>query len=130
MRKIIVGFGVFLGLAGLIFLVQSGFINWQPLTIIVTALLAPFRAIMSLFGNEDSIREEHKERRAAEHAYQAQLEDRLRQREIRVANLYDGIDKLEDRIAVLQEEKDAIATTISAMSTEERRQQGRDLLGG
>jgi uncharacterized protein YlxW (UPF0749 family) len=115
--------------AGLIYVVESGLIKWQPLTIIVAAVMAPFRFIWSLFGSEKEIRDRHEKKRDEEHAFQLALEQKIQQREERVANLYKEVDYLEARMQVLRTEKEKISEELKTMTAEKKQQLGQELLG-
>lgn len=129
MRKWVVVTILVVVAAGLVYVVESGLINWQPLTIIVAALMAPFRFIMGLFGSEKAIRERHAKKRDEEHAFQQAVEQRIQQREERVADLYKEIDYLEARMQTLRTEKEKISEEMKTMSVEKKRKLGQDLLG-
>ncbi|MCH7756312.1 hypothetical protein IH970_14480, partial [candidate division KSB1 bacterium] len=70
MKKLIVGLFLVIAIAGVVYLVQAGIITWQPLTMIIAAVAAPFKFIMSLFGSEEKIRAKFAAERAEEQAHQ------------------------------------------------------------
>lgn len=129
MKKWVTVIILVIAVAGVIYAVKSGLIRWQPLTIIAAALMAPFRFILSLFGSEKEIRQRHEEKRDEEHAFQLALEQKIQQREERVANLYKEVDYLEARMRVLRSERDNLSEEMKTMSTEKKQKLGQDLLG-
>ena len=116
--------------AALFFLVERGVIRWQPLTILVAALLAPFKFLGDLFGGrEKEIREAHHRTREREAAFQAELEAEIARREARVAALRDQIDGLETRVQTLETRRAALAGEIEGLSDDDLLARGRRALG-
>ena len=129
MKKILVGLFLVIGIAGVVYLVQTGVINWQPLTMIVAAIAAPFKFIMSLFGSEEKIRAKFAGERAEEQTHQAEFDKKIEQREQRAATLRKEVDELDKKLAALKAERETASADVQSMSTEEKQKKGKDLLG-
>ena len=128
MKKLIVGLFLVIAIAGVVYLVQAGIITWQPLTMIIAAVAAPFKFIMSLFGSEKKIRAKFEEERRVEHEWQRQLGERVKEREEQVVKLRKEIEELDAKKTELKKEKESIQTQVESMSTEEKIQKGKELL--
>jgi len=116
--------------AALFYFVQTGVIHWQPLTILVAALLAPFKFIGGLFGDrEKEIREAHRKVREREAAFQADLEGEIARREARVKTLRDQVDGLEARVQTLESRRAALTAEIEGLSDDDLLARGRRALG-
>ena len=129
MKKIIVGLFLIIAIAGVFYLVQTGVITWQPLTMIVAALAAPFKFIMSLFGSEEKIRAKFEGERKEERAHQREFDEKIQQREERAAALRKEVDELDNKLAALKAERETVSAEVKKMSTEEKQKKGQDLLG-
>ena len=129
MKKLIVGFFLIVAIAGVFYLVKTGVITWQPLTMIVAALAAPFKFIMSLFGSEEKIRAEFAAERAEEHAHQREFDEKIQQREERAAALRQEVDELDKKLTALKAERGSVSAEVKEMSTEEKQKKGKELLG-
>ncbi|MFQ5636656.1 MAG: hypothetical protein ACE5IR_01515 [bacterium] len=130
MKKLIIGLVLIAVVGGLIYLVNAGIITWQPLTILVAALAAPFKFVMSLFGSEEKIHKKHEERRRKEHEFQEQLESRIQEREENIANLVSEIESLHTQVNELKTENQNMSNQIHTMSATAKSKLGQDLLGG
>lgn len=126
MKKIFVGFFLILALAGVVYLVQAGIIAWQPLTMIIAAVAAPFKFIMGLFGSEEKIRARFQAEREAEQAHQRQFDTTVAEREARAAALQREVEALD---AKLSELKASVSSEVKKMSIKDKQQEGKDLLG-
>lgn len=129
MKKIMIGFFLLVAIAGIVVLNKMGIISWQKLTIIFSAIAAPFKFIMGLFGSEKKIREEMQAERDAEHKWQKQLDERISQQEEKAAKLRKEIEELDTKKTELKKEKASIQSQVQSMSTEEKIQKGKDLIG-
>lgn len=129
MKKIFVILILVAGFIGLAVLVKFGIIRWQPLTMLLAAIAAPIKFIMNMFGSEEKIRERHRAQREAEHAYQAELQSRIGQREERIAALAKEVDALDAKLVRLKQEKESLSSQIETMSKEEKQALGKKLLG-
>ncbi len=129
MKKIMIGFFLLVAIAGIVVLNKMGIISWQKLTIIFSAIAAPFKFIMGLFGSEKKIREEMQAERDAEHKWQKQLDERISQQEEKAAKLRKEIEELDTKKTELKKEKESIQSQVQSMSTEEKIQKGKDLIG-
>ncbi len=129
MKKLIVGFFLIVAIAGVFYLVKTGVITWQPLTMIVAALAAPFKFIMSLFGSEEKIRAKFEKERKEERAHQREFDEKIQQREERAAALRQEVDELDKKLAALKAERESVSAEVKEMSTEEKQKKGKDLLG-
>ena len=129
MKKLIVGFFLIVAIAGVFYLVKTGVITWQPLTMIVAALAAPFKFIMSLFGSEKDIRDRFAKERAEEQAHQREFDEKIQQREERAAALRQEVDELDKKLAALKAERGSVSAEVKEMSTEEKQKKGKELLG-
>ncbi len=129
MKKILVGLFLVVAIGGIFYLVQAGIITWQPLTMIVAALMAPFKFIMGLFGSEEKIRAKFQAERDAEHEWQQQLGERVKEREEKVVNLRKEIEELDAQKVALKKDMESVRTQVENMSTEEKIKKGKDLLG-
>ncbi len=129
MKKLIVGLFLVIAIAGVVYLVQAGIITWQPLTMIIAAVAAPFKFIISLFGKEENIRAKFQSERAEERAHQTDFDEKIQQREERAAALRKEVDELDEKLAALKAERETVSAEVKNMSTEEKQKQGKDLLG-
>jgi len=130
MKKWIIIFLLVLGLVAIVFLVEKDIIRWQPLTIIVAAIAAPFKFILGLFTNqEEEIRKKHRIIRETEFTFQENLEKRIRQREKKVDLLKDEIEILDSELKILEKKRKLINSRGKGKSTEERQKEGQDLFG-
>ena len=129
MKKLIVGLFLVVAIAGVVYLVQTGVITWQPLTMIVAALAAPFKFIMGLFGSEEKIRAKFAAERAEEQAHQRGFDEKIQQREERAAALRQEVDELDKKLAALKAERGSVSAEVKEMSTEEKQKKGKELLG-
>ncbi len=129
MKKLIVGLFLVVAIAGVVYLVQTGVITWQPLTMLIAAVAAPFKFIMSLFGSEEKIRAKFAAERAEEHTHQREFDEKIQQREERAAALRKEVDELDNKLAELKAERETVSAEVENMSTEEKQKKGKDLLG-
>jgi len=129
MKKLIVGLFLVVAIAWVVYLVQAGIITWQPLTMIIAAVAAPFKFIMSLFGSEEKIRAKFASERAEEHTHQREFDEKIQQREERAAALRKEVDELDNKLAALKAERETVSAEVKNMSTEEKQKKGKDLLG-
>lgn len=129
MKKIFIILILVAAFIGLAVLVKFGIIRWQPLTMLLAAIAAPIKFIMGMFGSEEKIHQRHQAQREAEHAYQAELQSRISQREERIAALSQEVDALDSKLAQLKQEKETLSSQIATMSKEEKQALGKKLLG-
>lgn len=129
MKKSIVGLFLVVAIAGVVYLVQAGIITWQPLTMIIAAVAAPFKFIISLFGSEENIRAKFASERTEERAHQADFDEKIQQREERAAALRKEVDELDEKLAALKAERETVSAGVKNMSTEEKQKEGKDFLG-
>ena len=127
MKKLMVGLFLVIAIVGVIYLVQAGIITWQPLTMIIAAVAAPFKFIMSLFGSEEKIRAKFAGERAEERAHQADFDTRIKQREERVGALRKEVEDIDAELQRLREKRQAGTTDVK--NIEDKQQEGQDLLG-
>lgn len=127
MKKILVGLFLIVALAGVVYLVQAGIITWQPLTMIIAAVAAPFKFIMGLFGSEEKIRAKYASQREEEHAHQREFDDRIRRREERVAALRKEVEDIDAELQALRQKRQTGSP--QTRSTKDKQQEGQDLLG-
>lgn len=128
MSKWVFGLILIAAFVGLAVLVQKGIIHWQPLTMLFAAIAAPFKFVMGLFGSEQKIREKFAAEREQEHAFQADLENRIKQREERVTQLHKEIESLDANLRTLKSEREQIESNIGKMTVEQKRELARKLL--
>ena len=130
MKKFLIWLVVLLAVAVVFYLVEQGVIRWQPLTVLVAALLAPFKFISGLFGSdEEEIRERHRRTRAQEAEFQAEVEAEVQRRELRVGRLNDDVRQLDDELERLNQARDSLADEIEQASAEQLLARGRRVLG-
>ncbi len=129
MKKLIVGLFLIVAIAGVFYLVKTWVITWQPLTMLIAAVAAPFKFIMSLFGSEEKIRDKFAAERAEEHAHQREFDEKIQQREERAAALRQEVDELDKKLAALKAERGSVSAEVKEMSTEEKQKKGKELLG-
>lgn len=127
MKKLMVGLFLVIAIVGVIYLVQAGIITWQPLTMIIAAVAAPFKFIMSLFGSEEKIRAKFAGERAEERAHQADFDTRIKEREERVAAIRKNVEDIDAELQALRQKREAGAT--ETKSIKDKQQEGQDLLG-
>jgi septal ring factor EnvC (AmiA/AmiB activator) len=115
---------------GLIALVYFNVINWQPLTMIVAALTAPFKFVSGLFKNrEEEIRERHQLLREQESAYQQTLESNISEREQKIATLNKEVEILDSKLDMLRKKRELVDTEVEKMSLGKLQKEGRRLFG-
>ena len=129
MKKIIVGLFLVFAIAGVFYLVQTGVITWQPLTMIVAALAAPFKFIMGLFGSEEKIRAKFQAERDAEHEWQQNLEKRITEREESEAKVLKEIEEIDVKLKKLEDEQSQIESKIADASPEDIQKKTRERFG-
>ena len=129
MKKIMIGFFLLVAIAGIVVLNKMGIISWQKLTIIFSAIAAPFKFIMGLFGSEKKIREKFEEERRVEHEWQQNLEKRLKEREEREAKVLKEIKEIDVKLKKLEDDQSQIESTIADMSPEEIQKEARRRFG-
>ena len=127
MKKLMVGLFLVIAIAGVVYLVQAGIITWQPLTMIIAAVAAPFKFIMSLFGSEEKIRAKFAGERTEERAHQTDFDTRIKQREVRVGALRKEVENIDEELKILREKRQAGTTDVT--NIEDKQQEGQDLLG-
>jgi outer membrane murein-binding lipoprotein Lpp len=112
-------------------LVEKGIIRWQPLTVLVAAILGPLKFLGGLFGGskEDEIRERHRQLRAKEAAFQERLEADVQQREDSIERLQADVEQVDAELERLARRREALAGEISAASDEEALERGRRAFG-
>ncbi len=126
MKKLMVGLFLVIAIAGVTYLVQAGIITWQPLTMIIAAVAAPFKFIMSLFGSEEKIRKKYAEESEAELAHRREFENRIKERDGRIQNLLTRIEERDTEIKTLREGSE---TGSKKKSVKEKQQEGKELFG-
>ena len=130
MKKLLIWLVILAAVAAVFYLVQKGVIRWQPLTVLVAALLAPFKFISGLFGSdEEKIRERHRRTRAREAGFQAAVEAEVQRREQRVERLHDNVQELDDELERLNRTRESLAAEIDQATAEQLLARGRRALG-
>jgi septal ring factor EnvC (AmiA/AmiB activator) len=120
MKKWIIGILILIIIIAVVALDQSGIISWQPLSMLIAAVAAPFRLIFSIFSDKESeIRDKHAKIRQVEAEYQTGLESRIQQRQQRIETLEKEYESLDTRLAALKEKRTQIDAEVDAMSDEE-----------
>ncbi|TDJ03754.1 MAG: hypothetical protein E2O76_00590 [Caldithrix sp.] len=127
MKKLMVGLCLVITIVGVIYLVQAGIITWQPLTMIIAAVAAPFKFIMSFFGNEEKIRAKFADERAEERAQQTDFDTRIKQREERVGALRKEVEDIDAELQILRKKRQA--GTTAEKNITDKQQERQDLLG-
>lgn len=111
-------------------LVERGVIRWQPLTILVAAILGPLKFLSGLFGSkEDEIRERHREVRAREAVFQAQQEQEVQVHEERIDGLQGEVERIDEDLDRLARRRAELAGEIAGASDEELLERGRRAFG-
>ncbi len=126
MKKLIVGLFLVVAIAGVVYLVQTGVITWQPLTMLIAAVAAPFKFIMSLFGSEEKIRKKYAEEREAELAHRREFENGIKERDGRIQDLLKRVEERDTEIKSLREGSE---TGSKKKSVKEKQQEGKELFG-
>ena len=130
MKKLVIWLVILVAVAAVFYLVQKGVIRWQPLTVLVAALLAPFKFIAGLFGSdEEKIRERHRRTRARETEFQSAVEAEVQRREQRVESLHDNVQALDDELERLNQARETLAEEIEQASAAQLLARGRRALG-
>jgi len=109
--------------------VQSGVITWQPLTMLIAAVAAPFKFIMSLFGSEEKIRAKFQAERDVEHEWQQDLEKRIKEREEREVKVLKEIEEIDAKLKKLEDEQSQIESKIADASPEDIQKKTRERFG-
>ncbi len=129
MGKWAIGILLVLAITAIVVLDQMDILNWQPLSMLVAAVAAPFKLIIGAFSNkEEEIRKKHQEARQMEADYQADLESKIRARERRIEELDIELEQVDANINSLKEKRARIGADVDAMSSEELGETVRDLL--
>jgi len=130
MKKLLIWIVILAAVAAVFYLVQRGVIRWQPLTVLVAALLAPFKFISGLFGSdEEKIRDRHRQTRAREAEFQTAVEAEVQRREQRVESMHDDVQALDDELERLNQARESLADEIERASAEQLLARGRRALG-
>jgi len=130
MKKWLIGIVIIVVISIIIYLDKNKIISWQPLSIIIAAIAAPFRLLMSIFGDKvQQIKDEHQKIRQTEAAYQQDIESQIQEREQRITNLKQEIDLLDTRIDLLKRQRELIDAEVKNMTLQEKQELGRKFLG-
>ena len=130
MKKWMIPLLIILAFAAVVALDQSGIISWQPLSMLIAAIAAPFRLAMGIFANkEEDIRKKHEEIRRREVEFQTGLQSRIQKRERKIEALESKLGRLDTRLADLRQKRSQIDAEVDAMSAEELGDEGRRLFG-
>ena len=129
MGKWVIGILLVLAFAAIVALNQLDILSWQPLSMLVAALAAPFRLVLGAFtSKEDEIRKKHEKIRNAEADFQTDLASRIRERQQRIEALDEELEQVNDSISALKNKRARIDTEVDAMSSEELGDTVRGLL--
>ncbi len=129
MKKFILAFAVVVVIGALVYLSRAGLIpGWQTLSIVFAAVAAPFKLLMSLFGDKEAeIRAAHAKLREQEGDYQANLDSRIQSRQLSVDKLNQDIQAIDGRIDELRQRRENIDQQVEQMGLEELQSEGRRL---
>ena len=130
MKKWLIGIAIIVVIGIIIYLDKNKIISWQPVSIIIAAIAAPFRLLMSIFGDKvQQIKDEHEKIRRTEVAYQQDLESQIQEGESKIANLKQEIDLLDTKIGLLKRQRELIDVEVENMDLKQRQELGRKLFG-
>jgi uncharacterized protein YlxW (UPF0749 family) len=130
MKKWLLILLVGLAIIAVVYLDTKGIIRWQPLSILVAALAAPFRFLWGLFGNAEArIRKQHAEVREREAAYQEDLETRIQTREQRINELNREVEMLDAKLELLKTKRALVDAEVESMSLQQLRSAGQKYFG-
>jgi chaperonin cofactor prefoldin len=108
-------------------------IKWQGLSIVIAALMAPFKFLSSLLSSRqekiDAIKSEHDLIRGQENDYQKQLEKRIQDREVKIEILNKQVDNLNSRVETLEDQTKNVDKKVDSMSINEKKQDFTELFG-
>ena len=120
MKKWVIAILIILVIVAVVALNESGIISWQPLSMLIAAIAAPFRFVMSIFGDKESeIRERHAKIRQTEEEFQTGLQSRIHERERKIEAMESELGRLDTRLADLRQKRSQIDAEVGAMSAEE-----------
>ncbi len=120
MKKWVIAILIILVIVAVVALNESGIISWQPLSMLIAAIAAPFRFVMSIFGDKESeIRERHAKIRQTEEEFQTGLQSRIQERERKIEAMESELGRLDTRLADLRQKRSQIDAEVGAMSAEE-----------
>ena len=120
MKKWVIAILIILAIVAVVALNESGIISWQPLSMLIAAIAAPFRFVMSIFGDKESeIRERHAKIRQTEEEFQTGLQSRIQERERKIEAMESELGRLDTRLADLRQKRSQIDAEVDAMSAEE-----------
>ena len=120
MKKWVIAILIILVIVAVVALNESGIISWQPLSMLIAAIAAPFRFVMSIFGDKESeIRERHAKIRQTEEEFQTGLQSRIHERERKIEAMESELGRLDTRLADLRQKRSQIDAEVDAMSAEE-----------
>lgn len=112
------------------YLVYTGKIRWQPLTMLFAALAAPFRFLYGLFGSkEEEIREKHRQMRETEKVFQDTLETQIKEREEKIATLNRQVELIDGKLELLRQKRMLVDQEVEGMSISELQREGQRLFG-
>jgi len=130
MKKWLVGAVIVFGLIIIIYLDKNEIIRWQPLSIIIAAIAAPFRLIMAILGNNaEEVRKRHEAIRQRETEYQTDIDRQVQDREQKISNLKKEIDIIDTRLELLQKRRQLVEEEVKKMSLKEMQEAGRKYFG-
>jgi septal ring factor EnvC (AmiA/AmiB activator) len=130
MKKWIFGILIILVIAGIVALDKSGIISWKPLSMLIAAIAAPFRLVVSIFSDKEAeIREKHAKIRQVEGEYQTGLQSKIRERQGKIEALESEFKILDTKLADLRHKRAQIDAEVDAMSAEELGAEVRRLAG-
>jgi len=119
MKKLFLWLGGLLLIALFVYLNESGLVTWQPLTIILAAIAAPFKFVLGLFTeNTDHIQKRHEVLRQKETHYQEELSKDIVQRKQKIANLDEQLVRLESELQLLDMKRTEIDKQVNSLDAE------------
>ena len=126
MKKLIFWIIVIAGIAILFYFIK----DWQPVSMVIAALAAPFKFLYKLFGDkEEEIRKKHAEIRQRELEYQGELESNVQKREQKIGDLEDQLAQLDKKLVSLDEQRQKIDRKVESMSLDELQEAGQNFFG-
>jgi hypothetical protein len=123
---------IVIGLAGVIYLVQSGTLNWQTISIIAAAIAAPFKFIAGLFSSKDEEQEiidRHQQIRAQEAEYRAGVATQIQEKEQNIVRLNQEVELIDQKLDELRRKRENVSKEVDAMNLSELQRAGQRLLG-
>jgi hypothetical protein len=117
----------------LILIIAIGYFdNWQTLSIVGAAIIAPFKVIWDRISGSQTINDierQHQEVRVQEAAYQQRVAQAVEMRKARIGLIDRELEVIDSRIELLEDKRKHLKTQVEGMSLDEKADRFREAFG-